>query len=72
MAIRRIHGFRHDIPDAGQVEKVGRGRGFSEGLKAINDKNKGHVTFIRWRIALGYKVAPFKRQIWGKRAWQRQ
>jgi hypothetical protein len=54
------------------VEKVGRGRGFSEGLKAINDKNKGHVAFIRWRIALGYKVAPFKRQFWGKKAWQRQ
>jgi len=51
---------------------LGGGRGFSEGLKAINDKNKGHIAFIRWRIALGYKVAPFKRQFWGKKALQRQ
>jgi hypothetical protein len=28
------------------------------------------MAFIRWRKANGYKVAPFRRQFWGKKAWK--
>jgi hypothetical protein len=30
------------------------------------------MDFIRWRIACGYEVTPFRRQFWGKKAWQKQ
>jgi len=29
------------------------------------------MDFIRWRIARGYEVTPFRRQFWGKKAWQK-
>ena len=25
---------------------------------------------IRWRIANGYQITPFRRQFWGKKAWR--
>jgi hypothetical protein len=27
------------------------------------------MDFIRWRVAGGFEIAPFKRQFWGKKAW---
>jgi hypothetical protein len=30
------------------------------------------MAFIRWRKARGYKVVPFKREFWGKKAWRKQ
>jgi hypothetical protein len=27
--------------------------------------------FIRWRIARGYEVTPFKRKFWGKKGWRK-
>jgi hypothetical protein len=30
------------------------------------------MAFIRWRKAKGYKVTPFRRQFWGKKAWHTQ
>jgi hypothetical protein len=30
------------------------------------------VAFIRWRRSRGYKVAPFKRQFWGRHAWKKR
>ena len=27
--------------------------------------------FIRWRIARGYEVTPFKREFWGKKGWHK-
>jgi hypothetical protein len=29
------------------------------------------MDFIRWRIAMGYEVTPFRRQFWGKKAWHK-
>jgi len=28
--------------------------------------------FIRWRIARGYEITPFRRQFWGKKAWHKR
>lgn len=28
------------------------------------------MDFIRWRKAKGYKVLPFRREFWGKKAWR--
>lgn len=27
------------------------------------------MAFIRWRVARGYEVTPFKREFWGRKAW---
>jgi hypothetical protein len=29
------------------------------------------MVFIRWRKSRGYEVTPFRRQFWGKKAWQK-
>ena len=29
------------------------------------------MDFIRWRVAHGYEVTPFRRQFWGKKAWRK-
>jgi hypothetical protein len=30
------------------------------------------VGFIRWRKLRGYEITPFRRQFWGKKAWQKR
>jgi hypothetical protein len=29
------------------------------------------MDFIRWRVARGYEMTPFRRQFWGKKAWRK-
>jgi hypothetical protein len=29
------------------------------------------MAFIHWRKSKGYKVTPFKREFWGKKAWHK-